>query len=102
MGLVRVTDLAAEAAGEVSLPALLLLGAQDEIVPEEAVKRVFARLPGETRTIRYEEGWHLLFRDLQAANVWRDVTEYALAAGLSARYAGPACGLPRPGSAARG
>lgn len=84
-GLVRVTDRAAEASAEVDLPALLLLGARDEIVPNATVERIFGRLHGPREVIRYEEGWHLLFRDLQAERVWRDVADWALA------QAPPAC-----------
>jgi alpha-beta hydrolase superfamily lysophospholipase len=79
MGLVRVTDLAAEAAPQARLPALLLLGDRDEIVPNDRVEAVFARVPGPRETIRYEDGWHLLFRDLQAPRVWDDVADWALA-----------------------
>lgn len=75
-GLVRVVDRAAEAAPSVDLPALLLLGDKDQIIPHAAVSRVFARLKGEKETIRYPEGWHLLFRDLQAERVWRDVADW--------------------------
>ncbi len=79
MGLVRVIDRAAEAAPEVATPALLLLGERDEIVPGPAVARVFARIPAPTETIRYPEGWHMLFRDRQAPRVWADVAAWALA-----------------------
>jgi alpha-beta hydrolase superfamily lysophospholipase len=79
LGLVRVTDMAEAAAQSVDLPALMLLGAKDEIVPNASVRRVFARLTGPHRVIEYQEGWHLLFRDLQAERVWRDVTEWSLA-----------------------
>ncbi len=78
MGLVRVTDRAAEAAGTVSAPALLLLGEKDEIVPERAVRRIFARLTGPRDVVAYPEGWHMLFRDLQAERVWRDVARWTL------------------------
>ncbi|HUF87345.1 MAG TPA: alpha/beta fold hydrolase [Thermohalobaculum sp.] len=77
-GLVRLADLAARAAERVGLPALLLLGEKDEIVPNDAVRRVFDRLEGPKRVIAYPEGWHLLFRDLQAERVWRDVADWAL------------------------
>lgn len=80
LGLVRITDMAAEAAATVETPALMLLGAKDQIVPEEAVGRVFSRLAGPTQTIRYDDGWHMLLIDLQAAKVWQDVADYALAA----------------------
>ena len=79
LGLVRVADLAEAAAQSVDLPALMLLGAKDEIVPEASVRRVFARLTGPHRVIEYREGWHLLFRDFQAERVWRDVADWSLA-----------------------
>lgn len=76
MGLVRVTDRAAEAAPLTPLPALMLLGTKDQIVPNKTVRRIFARLPGKTDVTEYPEGWHLLFRDLQAETVWRDVARW--------------------------
>lgn len=87
MGLVRITDRAAAGAANVSTPALMLLGDKDQIVPTRAVRDVFARLAGETRVIDYAEGWHLLFRDLQAETVWRDVADWALT-----RKTEPSCG----------
>jgi alpha-beta hydrolase superfamily lysophospholipase len=78
-GLVRVADMAEAAAANVGLPALMLLGAKDEIVPNATARRVFARLTGPRQVIKYQEGWHLLFRDLQAERVWRDVADWSLA-----------------------
>lgn len=77
MGLVRVTDLAERAAARVSTPALLLLGENDQIVPSRSVTEVFARLEGPHSIWVYPSGWHLLFRDLQARQVWEDVAEWA-------------------------
>ncbi|MEO0821028.1 MAG: alpha/beta fold hydrolase [Pseudomonadota bacterium] len=91
LGLVRIVDRAAAAAEETRQPALLLLGAKDEILPEARVRDVFARLPGPQREIRYPDGWHLLFRDLQAERVWLDVAAYALEETATAR----ACAAPR-------
>lgn len=89
LGMVRVADMAEAAAAKVGLPALLLLGAKDEIVPEAAVGRVFARLTGPQQVIEYQEGWHMLFRDLQAERVWRDVADWSLAIPGD-----PACAVP--------
>ncbi len=75
--MVRVTDLAERAAAKVTMPSLLLLGEKDEIVPNDTVEGVFARLAGPRQVVRYPEGWHLLFRDLQAARVWTDVAAWA-------------------------
>jgi acylglycerol lipase len=90
LGLVRVTDRAEAAADRVDRPALLLLGAKDQIVPNTRVSRIFATLRGPKRTIAYPDGWHLLFRDLQAPNVWRDVADWTLSRPPSCTAAGPA------------
>jgi alpha-beta hydrolase superfamily lysophospholipase len=78
-GLVRVADMAETAAANVNLPALLLLGDRDQIVPNARVRRVFGRLTGPRQVIEYPEGWHLMLRDLQAQRVWRDVADWSLA-----------------------
>jgi len=57
----------------------LLLGDRDEIAPNDRVRRVYGRLAGPREAIEYANGWHLLFRDLQAARVWRDVGAWVLA-----------------------
>lgn len=78
LGLVRVMDAATATAASVDRPALMLLGARDQIVPNAKAREVFAELAGPTEEILYGDGWHLLFRDLQAANVWHDVADWAL------------------------
>ena len=75
-GLVRVTDRAYLSAPKVETPTLMILGEKDQILPRRTVLEVFAELPGETEVIDYPEGWHLLFRDLQAERVWRDVAAW--------------------------
>ncbi len=92
LGLVRITDRAAAAASDARLPALLLLGEKDQIVPNATVREVFARLPGKTGIIAYEDGWHLLFRDLQAETVWRDVGEWVTGLPIPAHCLAPAKG----------
>lgn len=93
LGLVRVTDRAAESAAKVRHPALMLLGAKDQIVPNDTVRGVFGRLAGQRDVIEYDEGWHLLFRDLQAETVWNDVAEWVT------ELPGPAtCPAPTKGS----
>lgn len=75
-GLVRVIDLAVAVAGEVTLPSLLLIGERDELIPKRTVTRVFERVQGARTVRRYPDGWHLLFRDLQARVVWEDVADW--------------------------
>jgi alpha-beta hydrolase superfamily lysophospholipase len=90
LGMVRVADLAEAAAETVTLPSLLLLGVKDEIVPEAAVREVFARLTGPRTVIEYPEGWHMLFRDFQAEQVWRDIADWTRAVPRPAGCAVPA------------
>jgi acylglycerol lipase len=60
------------------IPALLLYGANDEIIPEDGVKRAAARLPDHVATAYYADGYHMLMNDLQAETVWADVLSFAL------------------------
>lgn len=75
-GLVRITDRAHAAAPMVSAPAMMVLGAKDQIVPNRPVRAVFEGLQGNRKVIEYPDGWHLVFRDLQAERVWTDVAQW--------------------------
>lgn len=79
-GLVRLMDRAAAAAPSVTTPTLVLMGAKDEVLRPRSVRAVAATIPGAEAGWRdYPEGWHWLFRDLQAERVWADVAAFALA-----------------------
>lgn len=54
------------------LPVLLSYGAQDYVIPASGVKRTAKVLPQHARTIYYENGFHMLLRDLQSENVFED------------------------------
>ncbi len=81
-GLVDLMDLAQERVLLFDEPLLLLYGEKDELVPADAVTLLWLRLPpdaqGQRRAI-YPEGWHLLFKDLQAEVVIEDVAAWVLA-----------------------
>ena len=51
---------------------MFLYGAKDIVIPESGVRRTSKRLPDHVRTAYYENGYHMLMRDLQAENVWMD------------------------------
>jgi alpha-beta hydrolase superfamily lysophospholipase len=76
-GLVDLMSMALEAAPRFRAPALILYGARDEIVPRAAVARFVAALPPEEnarqRIALYENGYHLLTRDLNGAAVIDDI-----------------------------
>jgi alpha-beta hydrolase superfamily lysophospholipase len=72
-GLVELMDRALAAANRVEAFLLVLYGAREEVVPEDAARTLLKRLPIPYRLAVYPEGWHMLLRDLQAEIVWRDV-----------------------------
>ena len=78
MGLIRIMDRAAAAAPKVSAPTLTLWGAKDEVLERAPIEAAHEAIPSPKRMEIYPEGWHLLFRDLQAEIVWRDVAEWVL------------------------
>jgi alpha-beta hydrolase superfamily lysophospholipase len=76
LGVVRIMGRAYGEADKVDGDILFLIGEKDEIIPLKAMEKAARRLSGETEVRRYEEGWHLLFRDKQAETVWRDVAAW--------------------------
>ena len=75
-GLVDLMDNAYEAADDLLPPILLLYGEKDELVPKSSVDAMAARLPKGVDIVLYENGWHMLMRDLQAPVVWRDIADW--------------------------
>jgi acylglycerol lipase len=79
-GLVDLMDMALASAPRLNRPLLLLYGERDEIVPKEPTRLWIATLPYAARMTRriawYNEGYHLLLRDLEAPLVLRDVATW--------------------------
>ncbi len=76
-GLVGLMDDALNAAGSLQVPALLLVGATDDLVPARATRDLLNQLPADRlRLARYEAGYHMLLRDLQAQVVIEDVAAW--------------------------
>ena len=74
-GLVDLMEAAGQGLGAVRLPTLFLYGARDDLVPDRAVRQALERagpMPG-LRTAFYEDGYHILNRDLQAVRVFADI-----------------------------
>ena len=76
-GLTGLMDAALEAAPHLTLPTLILYGKRDEIIPREPTERMLAKLPTKgkhrRKVVFYENGYHMLLRDLQAKTVWSDI-----------------------------
>ena len=79
-GLTGLMDAALASAGRFDRRALILYGERDEIIPREPTDSMLANLPDETRHRRkvviYENGYHMLLRDLQAKTVWSDIADW--------------------------
>lgn len=68
LGLIRLMDRAVAAAPLVDMPALVLWGLRDEVVPEAPVAAAAALIPGAEYR-RVPTGWHMLLRDIEARRV---------------------------------
>ena len=79
-GIVNLMDEALNSAAAFDAPALLLYGANDDIVPPEASRLMLASLPyapdDRRRVAVYEDGYHMLLRDLQSDLVLEDILSW--------------------------
>ncbi|MEE2690926.1 MAG: alpha/beta fold hydrolase [Pseudomonadota bacterium] len=92
LGVVRLMGDGWDASDEIGGRILFLYGERDEIIPVKALKKTAARLCGDVDVRAYPEGWHLLFRDLQAKTVWRDVGAWIRETESQADAASPVSG----------
>jgi acylglycerol lipase len=79
-GLVNLMDEALAATANVDIPLLLLYGTRDEVIPAEPTRDAILRLSqnGKTRTAFYDTGYHMLLRDLGAAQPTGDAGAWFL------------------------
>ncbi len=94
--LVSTMEVAWRRIGEVRAPLLFLYGARDQVIPRQAANSAAARLKPDDRTACYLAGHHLLLRDLQALNVWRDVAAYLRDPGAPLPSGAPPMPCPKP------
>jgi alpha-beta hydrolase superfamily lysophospholipase len=73
-GLVDLMDAALERSARLRTGTLVLYGERDEVVPREPIRLMLAKMRGaDARVAIYEQGYHLLLRDLQAQKPWDDI-----------------------------
>lgn len=75
-GVVTLMENAHKVADRLPANTLLTYGAKDEVIPKPGMKRTARRLPDHVRTVYYENGYHMLLRDLQAEVVFADVLTF--------------------------
>ncbi|MDH5556030.1 MAG: lysophospholipase [Alphaproteobacteria bacterium] len=78
-GLVTVMDEALEAAPRLSVPALVMYGKIEDLVPRKGREVLLGALPadGDWRLAEYSKGYHMLLRDLNAAIVLTDIVAWS-------------------------
>ena len=82
-GLVDLMDESLAASSRISAPALVLVGAQDTLVPSGPTAAMLAAMPpappADRTVLNYPAGFHMLLRDRQRARVTDDVADWMLA-----------------------
>ena len=71
-GVVSVMENGHKAATHLPPNTLMLYGAQDDIIPEKFIRRTAPTLPKHVRTAYYQDGYHMLMRDLAYETVLAD------------------------------
>lgn len=76
-GVVGLMGAARAAAYDLDVPTLVLLGANDQIVPNEVQVSFAERIASPScGLILYPEGYHMLLNDLQRERVWADILKW--------------------------
>ncbi len=77
-GLTNLMDAALDSAGQLKIPTLVLYGEHDQLIPREPVSQMLKKMPGppQTRVAYYANGYHMLLRDLQAAQPLGDIAAW--------------------------
>lgn len=95
-GVTNLMDLATEASSNLNGTTLILYGKHDQIVPRKPTCAWLEALPDTSKNAReiiiYENGYHMLNRDLQAQRVLDDIADWIEV--RSAMVDGPASKIP--------
>ncbi|GHU04494.1 alpha/beta hydrolase [Alphaproteobacteria bacterium] len=75
-GLCDLMDAAQDATPRLTGPVLALYGEKDEVIPAPPTHAMMRKLPDGKTLALYENGWHMLTRDLDAQNVRNDIAAW--------------------------
>jgi acylglycerol lipase len=75
-GLSNLMDQAMSQAAKLSRPTLVQYGQHDEIIPREPIAQMLAQMPVTTRRAYYQNGYHMLLRDLQGDKPMADISAW--------------------------
>jgi alpha-beta hydrolase superfamily lysophospholipase len=77
-GLVNLMDQARRAPAHLGdpPPILLLYGAKDQVIPAKPTRAVAVDLGSHAQVRRYDNGYHMLLRDLEGERVWAEIAAW--------------------------
>jgi alpha-beta hydrolase superfamily lysophospholipase len=75
-GLTNLMDEALAQADKLRLPTLVQYGKNDEIIPKEPMFQMLEKMPSTTRTAFYNQGYHMLLRDLHREKPLIDIATW--------------------------
>ena len=79
-GLTDLMDTAFNSASSLRVNTLMLYGEKDEIIPKEPTyafaQQLLATETSEKTVAIYQQGYHMLLRDLQAPTTWKDIAAW--------------------------
>jgi len=75
-GLTNLMDEALSRADRLKLPTLVQYGRHDQVIPKKPMLQMLEKVPTTTRTAFYEQGYHMLLRDLQAEKPLADIVAW--------------------------
>ncbi len=79
-GVTNLMDLAMSRSEHINTPTLFLYGEKDEIIPKQPTLQFLQKMQKTDKTDQqiafYENGFHMLLRDLQAETVWLDIVDW--------------------------
>ena len=75
-GLVDLMDSALARSPTLSGPALILYGKHDQVIPKEPTLQMLEMMPRSVRTVFFDNGYHMLLRDLEAEKPLSDIATW--------------------------
>ncbi|WP_349431154.1 lysophospholipase [Methylomarinum sp. Ch1-1] len=79
-GLTNLMDQALDNAELLNVDTLILYGEKDEIIPRQPtylfLRNLLSADPSDKTIAFYQDGYHMLLRDLQAPVLWRDIAAW--------------------------
>jgi alpha-beta hydrolase superfamily lysophospholipase len=75
-GLVDLMEAAWQKAPAVTLPTMVLYADGDEVVPSKPIEDAAKAMPGTQRIVCYDDGFHMLLRDLKGERTWAAIEAF--------------------------